>query len=313
MNKEVQVQGMQLKTKVSGNLLISETNASDASYGQFLVQSRSGLLEPVSSADGTNGSFYYTVDAKADGSKLHAATGDYVYKLYNEGSGASDTTYSKKTKYDSTFNSTYGITPSGSQYGTAYGYMDYDFYLKATGDGTNSDIVLKTCNLSYNNAAITSGAVDNTGLDKAWRLAIFAVETDANTTNVSALASGATNRVGNIMSLQNAAYFASGAVTGTGDSYAAVTLNDNSSAKIGSVENGKTKYYKVTVRIWLEGQDTACKSETYAALTNAWQLDMEFSLDASDSYVERIGTAAYTSGTNDVPDANTANQQEAGN
>jgi hypothetical protein len=312
MNKEVTVQGMQLKTKVSGNLLISETNASDATYGQFLVQGRSGLLEPVSTATGANGSFYYTVDAKADGSKLHAASNPYQYKLYNEGSGATDTTYSKKTYYDSTFNSTYGITPSGSQFGTAYGYMDYDFYLKATGDGTNSDIVLKTCDLSYNNAAIASGTT--TDIDKAWRIAVFAVETSAETTGVSALASGATNRVGNIMSLANAEYFASGAVVGTGDNYQTVTLNGNDGQVIGSVGLGETKYYKVTVRIWLEGQDTSCKSETYADLTNnAWQLNMEFSLDADEDYVDGIGTAAYTSGTNDVPDAFTDNQQEAGN
>ena len=60
---------MEVKTRVSGNLLISENNLKDEYYGTDLVQGRKALLEPVSTATALDNGFYYTVDAKADGAK----------------------------------------------------------------------------------------------------------------------------------------------------------------------------------------------------------------------------------------------------
>jgi hypothetical protein len=313
MNKDVEVRGMQLKTKVSGNLLISETNASDDLYGQSLVQGRYGLLEPVSTTTALDDAFWYTVDAKADGSKLHTPSGtEYLFKNYTEtGSGTSaalDATQSKKTKYDTEFNSTYNISPSGSDFGTAYGYMDYVFYLKATGDGTDTTIVMDKCQLSYNGHAIAEPAYGSgsgtvgVDLDRAWRVAVFATETERATQSAVPVADG--NLKGNILALSDAAYHDSGkAVTAADGGLTAVTFNTGK-VVIGTAANTETKYYKVTVRIWLEGQDTTCTSQTYAALTDAWKLDLSFKLDSSDTdAVNSISTGEASTKENDVPDA----------
>ena len=38
------------------------------------------------------------------------------------------------------------------------------------------------------------------------------------------------------------------------------------------------KYFKVVVRLWLEGEDISCTSTTFANLTRSWTLDLEFKL-----------------------------------
>ena len=44
------------------------------------------------------------------------------------------------------------------------------------------------------------------------------------------------------------------------------------------IGDGETKYYKVVVRLWLEGEDTTCTSETFANLTDTWSLDLKLEL-----------------------------------
>ena len=44
------------------------------------------------------------------------------------------------------------------------------------------------------------------------------------------------------------------------------------------IDAGVTRYYKMLVRVWLEGEDTTCNSQTYAALQNEWSLDLDFKL-----------------------------------
>lgn len=306
MSRTVEVRGMQLKTKVSGNLLISETNEDDSKYGTDLVQGRKALLEPTSTTTGANGSFWYTVDAKADGSKLHAASGDYVFKNYSEAAGAGDTpanaakdaTMSYKTYYDADFNDEYEITPAVGAFNTAYGYEDYVFYLKASADDTNDTINMTKCVLSREGAAITDE-------DLAWRVAVFATATAAET-QTGDPASAAANLKGSILALDGAAYHDSGkAVTAANGGLTTVTFNDDTNpVVIGTVGSGETAYYKVTVRIWLEGQDTTCTSETYAALDDdTWRLDLEFKLESDDTNaIHEITTAAKATHTNNVPD-----------
>lgn len=323
MSREVKVGGMEVRTKVAGNLLISDTNIDDSYYGTTLVQSRKALLEPVSTSTGIDGSFWYTVDAKADGSKLHANTGDNVYKQYNESATtAVANTVAGKTNYDPLFNRTYGqgSTTEGSEgtftaanitlddtsnpirLGAAYGYLDYTFYLKATGDDTNTQINLTRCNLSYNDLAIPDGTTVGVDIDKAWRVAIFATTTAAETTNANPIAVG--NRKG-FLSLDGANYFTGqGAVTAAAGTYADMSSVVNADAvQIGTVSAGTTAYYKVTVRLWLEGQDTTCNSTTYAALDDdSWKLDLAFELTSEDPAIDEIGTAAPATLVDDVPD-----------
>lgn len=67
MNKEVEVTGLTMKTKVSSNLLLSENNAEGTYAPDRLISGRKALLEPVSSTTGKTGEFYYTLDAKESG------------------------------------------------------------------------------------------------------------------------------------------------------------------------------------------------------------------------------------------------------
>lgn len=41
-------------------------------------------------------------------------------------------------------------------------------------------------------------------------------------------------------------------------------------------------YYKVVIRLWLEGEDVTCTSDTFATLTNQWKLDLGFKLGNYD-------------------------------
>ncbi|MBP5267813.1 MAG: hypothetical protein J6Z29_04460, partial [Ruminococcus sp.] len=86
MNKEVEVTGLTMKTKVSSNLLISENNVEGTYVPDQKISARKALLEPVSSTTGATGSFFYTLDAKESGQKAHAASGAgaIAYVPYSE-------------------------------------------------------------------------------------------------------------------------------------------------------------------------------------------------------------------------------------
>lgn len=331
MSKEVQVTGMQLKTTVGSNLLISTTNM-DADYtSQTLSQSRQALLEPVSSINGTTGSFYYTVNAKANGDAVVDAYEQYA----EDAETAVQNATAGKSNYDSDFNKAYKLGTNGvftaaniamtdSANGAGYGYMDYTFYLKATSNGTanttNQELRMTKCDLDYNNAALDGngdvGKVD--GPDRAWRVAVFAQDitgTAAGTGRVSTdVAATADNQKG-LISLANAVNQTAGkavnsATTATGD----VLNNGSAGVKLATIStNNAISYYKVTVRLWLEGEDTTCTSETYAALTNKYNLDLAFQLtdgNADDPAVTNITSNTWAPTTSPAEKVFTGNQYD---
>ena len=290
MNKEVTVTGMEVRTKVGANLLITEdsyklTDANDnkdAKYKKDIAQLRKCLLEPSSTTDGKN--FWYTVEAAANGAKLSGA--DWL--KYNEGSGtAADNLTAGKTHYDGQFNTKYAIGNSGSvspvemgsgTTGAAYGYVDYNFYIKATADTNSQKVVLTNCNLKYNDSTLlpTSGAVPN--VDRAWRVAVFS----DSATRETDLTTEPSNLV-TILKPSGAVNQTSGYAVNAATATAPVSQQDQK-AVIGSIDNaGNTAYYRVTVRLWLEGEDTSCTSETYANLNKQYALDLDFKLENDDS------------------------------
>lgn len=306
MNKEVEVTGLTMKTKVSSNLLLSENNADGTYAPDRLISGRKALLEPVSSVSGKTGSFFYTLDAKESGQKAHAANGEgsIAYVPYSEAKtnltpGEETATYNTnataaaagKYYFDNTFSKAYGVEPTGDEYGTAYGYVDYVFYLKATGDTDNQQLVMTACDLNYTypGGTLSDGttAID-ANVDKAWRVAVFASDITANGgkgNTGEAGSAGATvgaldpaaSVAKTILAPSDAANWTDGqavnATTGTGAvTYGTAAVLDN------DIDAGVTKYYKVLVRAWLEGEDKTCNSETYAKLTDGWSLDVEFKL-----------------------------------
>jgi hypothetical protein len=327
MNKTVSVTGMQMKTVVQGNLLISDNNKeADYSTAQ-LSQTRAALLEPVSSVSGYDGTFFYTINAKGNGDAVTDA-----YTAYNEGTalttGAIDlvanadtttagthptTSGAGKVNVDPTFNSTYGNTApkyavnATNAYDNAYGYVDYVFYLKATGDATDQYIKMTKCNMLYQGAAIKNPAygsgdpVVGTNVDKAWRAGVYVSEITGDTGVVTA-SNAVSGNLKAILTLNGAAnQDGNKAVSAADAAPTALVQNYNvwsdvANGSIAEVTNGTTKYFKVTVRVWLEGEDTTCTSKTYAQLTNAWSLDCEFSLLNSSTAVSNIGSEVAQQG-----------------
>jgi hypothetical protein len=298
MNKEVQVTGMQLKTRVSGNLLICDTNVEADYKSGTLTQERAALLEPVSTTKGADTTFFYTLDAAADGHKIKNVTGEGSdpFLAYSETADltAADTK-ADKTKYDTQFNTKYGITTANTSgdYKTAYGYVDYTFYLKATADADNQQIRMTRCNLLKDGAALAN---DN----DAWRIAVFAekITQDSGAGDKTAAVTEATDTAKTILTTDGATNFTANQAAATTGSRGAVTYN--TAAVIGTVATANTsEYYKVVVRVWLEGEDTTCYSAYYAQNLESYALDLAFELGKGTA-VTNIGstTAAFAPASN---------------
>jgi len=301
MNKRVTVNGMEVRTKVGANLLVCQTNV-ESDYTTSLTQTRAALLEPVSTVDGKT--FVYTVNANARGQALENPT----WATYSESTTLQNAT-AGKAGYDSTFNGTYGNGTSftsstvalddtrtdGSKDGAAYGYVDYTIYLKATNDGTDRYINMTKCNLLKDNAAIdNTGKTAGVDANRAWRVAVFATTTTAGDTSATPETGTATS----ILTLDSATNFT--VTSGTqkamkvdSGTYSLDSITYNSPVNIGDVGAiaGTTAYYKVVVRLWLEGEDDTCNSATYAALNKEYKLDLEFQLQSSSGGVTNIGSA----------------------
>lgn len=310
MSREVSVTGMTVKTQIGANLLISSSNAA-AGYGsKQLVQGRSALLEPVSSINATNESFYYTVNADALGDAKAE-----VYTPYSETVAAQTTslsnTYANKTAYDKNFNATYDViaadtTATAGEYAPAYGYVDYVFYLKATGADSYDTLNMTKCELVYDNDGTGKkiGTADGATGDQAWRVAVFAKDiTSDGAKGDTQTMTGGTVTVGaydpasadgnlvSILKLGTAANFTSGKAVDSGTTLANVVKPDTAVTLIDNLAAGSEAYFKVTVRLWLEGEDNTCKNSTYAELSNAWSLNLKFELEADGTNaVTQIGS-----------------------
>ena len=299
MNTSINVTGMQVKTKVSSNLMIATANA-EANYStNDLEQSRAALLEPASSVNGVN--FFWHGNSKLDaaGKPTDASA---TYTAYNENTTLANT-YADKTAADYAFNANYGIvgteTPAGS--GTdaekwastvsasnksglvapAYAYVDYTFYLKATSSENDAHIYLTKLNLLYNSAALTAN-------DASWRVALF---TEEVAQDAAGSAVGSMTLV-SIYSISGATYYTSGKAASAENAQDTVTPLNQAGVVEDDIDLGVTQRYKVVVRLWLEGEDSKCSNDTYASLTEAWTLGLEFKLDTSSTAVTNIGSAA---------------------
>lgn len=292
MNKTATVTGMEVKTKVGSNLLISAT-PDDTAFAKDLSQTRQALLEPTSTVDGIQ--YFYTVNAGSNGDALAEN-----YTPYSEETSQSDTA-ANKTAYDGGFNTAYGATPSTTAYDTAYGYIDYAFYLKATntnGSDTGT-VVMSKCNLLYDENG--NGSSWTAPTDKAWRVAMFVQELGSSvttgtvpavdTSSASPSYSGALKKT--ILRISGA-----GNQSGTNAVDSTTTLSaatyDTAATVDSTIASNATEYYYVVIRLWLEGEDTTCTSQTYAALTNKYKLDLQFDLNGGESNAATAATYITT-------------------
>lgn len=285
MNKEVTVTGMQVKTTVSSNLLIAETN-SEALFNNSLTQNVKALLEPVSTINGVD--YYYTLTDHVLGNG--DASDEVSYKDYAvTGLGTTDVDTSK---YKNAFNKNYGVEKNNavatwSDDGTgAVAYCDYTFYLKAVNTtGGDLDIKLTKMNLLYNGGNVTD--------DKAWTAAILVHETTVGTPYSTAWAS---SDVVTMNKMTGASNFTANKAIGMESSTVGLnTLDYGSSANtygstgvLATVDDNTTAYYKVTVRLWLEGEDTSCTTTIYNNKTEGYSLDLRFEMDSTTSPITAI-------------------------
>jgi hypothetical protein len=268
-------------------------DTTESNFKPALTQTRSALLEPVSTINGVT--FDYTVNAAANGAALTDAT----FATYSEDTSL-ENTYAAKTAYDDDFNGKYGQTANvAAAYTPAYGYIDYAFYLKATNtESSASTIDMTKCNLLYNGTEVT---------EKAWRAAMFVQ--DLGTSASTGVAPGAQGGpvLKTIMTPSQAAnQTADNARNGSTHAVASVSSVYNKIAQVeDAIAVNATQYYYVVVRVWLEGEDTTCTSATYANLTDAWTLDLEFAIAGGDD-----GNKTVVSGISSTPANN--NQQGGG-
>lgn len=274
MNNKVTVTGMTVSTHVDDNLFIASSTASttktaDANFRNALHQEVVAKLQPVSSINGT--SFFYTNNAAADGSRID---GDYTALADND------------------------IVVNTVHY---KGYADYVFELKAinTSASAAAYVNLTKLNLLYMGATTTT---------HAFRVAVFVQEQADPTATLAATevasAYEAFGTADGIFAKSDYAYFTTGkAVSATTAATALANVSPavNNAGISLTVGAGKTLYFKVTVRLWLEGEDTDCFNTKFVDLTDDWTLDLEFKLEsANTNAVAAIGSIATGTLTNDA-------------
>ena len=278
MNKRAKVENLSLKATVSSNLLISPDNSSDATYDKELKKNISALLAPSSTVNGVD--YFYTLDAAADGHKAKGPDDEYPFLRYTETQTLDILdTYAEKDKYDPVFNLNYNISTANpqeaSEYKTAYGYVDYVMYLKATSTEENQKIVMNKCNLLYKGDVLE---------DKAWRAAVFVQETSAKTqpTSLGTLVS--------IIAPTGAKNHNVGLAADTISSIGTIQKESEEVVIDNTITSGNSKYYKVVVRVWMEGEDTTCTTEIYGNKTDKYTLDLEYIIDKEVNGVTTIGS-----------------------
>ena len=269
-NTKVNVTGMNVTTRVNNSMLIAgtTTSATDAlnenDFKTNFVADISALLEPVSTIDGENFFYAQNNNVKGDGSVLSNA-----YIVYDRSGNAGK----------NAFDANYGFQSDDNDE-DCVGYVDYAFQLKATNTSTSASAYLNitTLELSYGNSQSPT--------EHAYRVGIFVED-------IGAALADTTGDVGDLKSILKpsaGAYFTTGKAVKT-----VSTLDDvselGSAANIGSVAAGQTHYFKVVVRLWLEGEDTSCNNATFAALTDKWALDLSIDLQAATGGVTALATS----------------------
>lgn len=276
INSKVTATTTSFTTAVSNNLFIAEdtldgtAKKTDDLFKTALVKDNiTGLLQPVSTIDGID--FYYA---------------DVTNVL-----GNGDTKTNDWLEYDQTeFRGNY-------RQPTAVGYIDYVYQLKAVNGSksSDSDIVLTHLDMFYNKAA---------DAQKAYRVAVFAKDITAGGA-ISAFEASDLKAIYTVNGAENFTQVSSvNQAVDDVDALANVTYNGDATLtahKIGGDDGNSyldgTTYYKVLIRVWLEGEDKTCNNTTFANLTDgAWSMSTEWELGAAssakvDKITEIVGAA----------------------
>jgi len=278
INSNVTATGMNVTAQVQNNLFIAPIDVDatslprDATFTTITSQTTAtGVLEPVSTINGTNYFYSLTDNVKGDGS-VNDETIAYV--AYNH----ADTT--PAGEYKNEFSKNYMVSGANG----AVGYVDYVFALKAVNTAAvAADINLTQLFLTYD---FNAGTADTSAF--AHRVAVLAEKWNGSgfdTKNlVTILApNGADNFTDASAVKEAAARNAAGTI--------AEVTNPGADAKLLADANATT-YYRVIVRLWIEGEDESCNNTTFQNLTNSWKLDLRFEL-ATGAPVNAVTKGVY--------------------
>lgn len=134
--------------------------------------------------------------------------------------------------------------------------------------------------------------------EHAYRVAIFSQDLASGGSTYVASPTG--SAASKIFAPTGFTYFNDTAVSGT-TTKAAVSPTVNSAGWSKEIAANTTDYTKITVRLWLEGEDNTCYSEKFSEKTDEWTLDLKFNLEANTTNaVSLIGStqnATADSGT----------------
>lgn len=148
--------------------------------------------------------------------------------------------------------------------------VDYVFFVKAKSSENDAKIYFDNINLKYNNGVVS---------DKAWGVAVFKESVDAGESGSTVESMSLVS----ILKLNGASYFNSTNAVKTATTKDSVINLSERAVIDDDIDSTHTVYYKIAVRLWLEGEDLTCNNETYALLTNAWTLDLSIRLDTRDT------------------------------
>lgn len=282
MNKEVTLTGMEVKATVGDSLLIANStkgtgHADENTFAKGTNFAITGMLQPVSTISAANDSYFYTYDAKADGSK------------------ASDTAQIAYTAVSTTGDNAYKVSTDGGTTYTYNAFVDYVVELKAiNSDSTTAkQIRLTDLNLLYDGVVLQ---------DHAYRVAIFEQDGD-NSSNViaptyTAIADDAA--ANKIFAYTGYDYFGTDAsAEGVATTTTRGTISPSVNAAGGwtkDVAANATDYTKLTIRLWLEGEDTDCYSSKFLTLSKEWTLDLKFELADTTNAATPAATTEINSG-----------------
>jgi len=288
MNNTVSATGMNVTTQTGDNLLIAKDTLSNTAkladnlFKTALVDNVSGLLEPVSAVDGKT--FYYNATTNTD------SVGDAIADTYLAYDPTGLAAATDTATYANAFSENYGVNKTTAAEG-AVGYVDYVFQLKAINGSDDTQYVdIDTLKLTYGNT---------TQAQQAFRVAIFVDDMGVDG------ATPATNGVGTLLTVlrtSTAKYFSETLATPEAPKAVVSTtaLGEFTSGilggatRIGSVAAHTNHYFKVVVRLWLEGEDTTCNNTTFATLNDAWALDLTAKLETANSSVTALSQTQAT-------------------
>lgn len=270
MNTNVTVTGMSVTAKVNDNLQIAPTavdsTAKEADsafkYG-YVMAHTAALLEPVSTINGVNFFYTSTKNVKADGD------------------AASDTYVAYDSSNTTAFNTNYGSTG-------AVGYVDYAVQLKADNSSNSpKDVVLSDINLTYAGAAAAQSA---------FRVAVFVW--DMGATGATAASAPNQSKLVSLLKMDGSAYYTDGKAVTSTSALGDIDGAADAAATIGEVAANSTRFFKVVVRLWLEGEDESCTNATFASLTQTWDFDLTFKFDGVATGADEINQEVTASKLN---------------